>query len=410
MEEELLVGGEAKMDQDGGSTTFMLVGGGSGGHLTPLLAVATALKDKSPDASVVVVGQKNENLQEVVDHDSIDGVFSISAGKFRRYNGESLSSHLLDVRTLVLNVRDLFRFAVGIFEAWRLLGRIKPDGIFLKGGFVSVPIGLAARWRRIPYITHDSDAVPGLANRITAKHATYNATALPADFYPYDKSKTVQVGIPLRKEFSYVSNDDLAGFKKQLSINVSDPVLLCLGGGLGARGLNRALVSISAELLLKYPDLEMVHLSGKSLFEETKKLYHNALNEVSYNRVRVIDFTADLYVLSGAADVIVSRAGATSIAEFAVQSKPCVVVPNPVLTGGQQLHNAKVLQDNNAAMIVEENSPDELKNALYSLLDDVKKREELSNNLHKLSYKDSAERITGLLLSIVNHRTQKGRS
>lgn len=387
--------------------TVMIVGGGSGGHLTPLLAIAKSLKARDSHIRVVIVGQKKENLNVVVDDPAIDRSYEISAGKFRRYHGEGVLAHLRDVRTILLNIRDMFRTCAGIFQSLHLLGRTKPDVILLKGGFVSVPVGLAARIRRVPYITHDSDAVPGLANRITSSHAAYNTTAMAPELYPYDQSKTVQVGVPLRRDFCLVGPQEQATYKKELGIRPHDRVLLCTGGGLGAQKLNRAMSQLARELLEDFRDLQIVHLSGKKLFDETRDLYHNTLSEELYNRVRVLDFIVDLHSLSGAADVIVTRAGATSLAEFAAQAKACVVVPNPVLTGGQQIHNADVLRKREAAFVVDEDSVRALKDAVSSLLKSSQLRQEMGSRLHGTmsAYGDAADRLTDILLAVAEGRS-----
>ncbi len=385
----------------------VIVGGGSGGHLTPLLAIAKSLKTRDPHVRVSVIGQRNENLQVLVDDQTIDDSYVISAGKFRRYHGEGFFKHVFDFRTVALNFRDIFRMFAGSYQSWRLLGKLRPDVIMLKGGFVCVPVGIAARLRRIPYVTHDSDAVPGLANRITASHAAYNTTAMPPELYPYDKSKTVQVGVPLRSEFSQVSSFVQSSYKKELGIRPHDRVLFCTGGGLGAQKLNTLLSSIAPELLVKYPDLQIIHLSGIKLFNETKELYHKGLSEMLYNRVRVIDFFVDLHALSGAADTIVTRAGATSLAEFAAQEKACIVVPNPVLTGGQQLHNANVLIQKEAAIVVDEDNKAALTQAIEKMLNSSHLRHQYGVRLHETlgAHGDAADRLAVILLSISNGDT-----
>lgn len=379
--------------------SVMMVGGGSGGHLTPLLAVAMALKRRQSALRVTVVGQRNENLQEVVAHDSIDQVYSISAGKFRRYHGESFLAHVKDVKTIVLNIRDFFRFMHGIAESWRLLGRERPDVIFLKGGFVCVPVGIAAQLRRIPYFTHDSDAIPGLANRIVGKRARINMTAMPAEMYPYRQDKTVQVGIPLRPEFSLVTPEQMAEFKNSLGVDPSNLVLCCMGGGLGAQKLNRALAHISRNLLEQFPGLVIMHVAGQKLFTETEELYKRQLPVEMLLRIKVYDFYNDLFKLSGAADVVVTRAGATSIAELAVQAKPSIIVPNPVLTGGQQLQNARALEKAEAAVVVHEDDADALEAAITDLLASQEKRSALSERFHTLAYDNSTEKIVDVLLA-----------
>jgi UDP-N-acetylglucosamine--N-acetylmuramyl-(pentapeptide) pyrophosphoryl-undecaprenol N-acetylglucosamine transferase len=380
---------------------IVIVGGGSGGHLTPLVAVAESLKIAEPSVEIVHIGQKKEGLVDVTDHNAIDVYYSITAGKFRRYHGERFIARILDVQSFLLNARDFFKFIYGTIEAWWLLGKIKPDCIFLKGGFVSVPVGYAARLRHIPYLTHDSDAIPGLANRLTAKHAVFNTTALPVRLYPYDKAKTVQVGIPIRKEFIEVTQKIKNEAKKQLRINRQDQVVFCVGGGLGAQRVNHALVRASRELLNKNPRIIIIHLTGIKLFNETRIMYQECLTSELFKRVLLIDFTSELYKYSSAADVIVTRAGATNIAEFATQAKPCIIVPNPVLTGGQQLHNAKVLSDAKAALIVSEEELDSIGEVIFdALVMTEAQRTALGKALHKLAVADSADKLARLLLNI----------
>jgi len=388
------------------TTKIMLVGGGSGGHLTPLLAVAAEIKSQHPNTIVIHVGQKNENLHDVVGGADIDETYTIIAGKFRRYNGKSILSHLLDVKTVLLNFRDVFRFIAGTFQAWRLLGRTKPDSIMLKGGFVCVPVGYAAKIRRIAYITHDSDAVPGLANRMTAKHAVYNTTALPAGLYPYESAKTIQVGIPIRSEFVIVTPDIMRTSKQRLSINPDAQVLFAVGGGLGAQMINKALVGASLQILSQNSDIVIIHVTGKKLFTETKQLYSDVLSEEKMKSIKLIDFTTELFRYSSAADVVLTRAGATNIAEFAAQAKACVVIPAPHLTGGQQLHNATVLQHAGAAVILQEQELATLGDVLTNLLQAPESdREILGQKLNSLAVYDSANKLAALLFEIANNET-----
>jgi UDP-N-acetylglucosamine--N-acetylmuramyl-(pentapeptide) pyrophosphoryl-undecaprenol N-acetylglucosamine transferase len=381
--------------------TVILVGGGSGGHLTPLVSVAHALKEREPNVFTVFIGQIGENLHEIVHTSAIDDHTAIHAGKFRRYHGESFLQHMLDVKTILLNVRDFFRFLQGSIEAWRLIGRYKPDAIFLKGGFVSVPVGFAARLRHVPYITHDSDAVPGLANRLTAKHARWNTTALPAAIYPYDQKKCRHVGIPIQTDYSLVTDDAIKEARQRLGIPENAQLLVSVGGGLGARVMNHALVNVSKELL-QDKQRHIIHFTGKKLYEETIMLYNKqSLTEHMQDRLHVIDFTNELYTYTAAADVVMSRAGATNIAELSAQGKLCIIIPAPHLTGGQQLHNAAILQKRKAAIIVHEK---EL-SALAHHIEEVSNMKEsdkqtMKGRLHQLFVPYAAEKIASILLTL----------
>jgi UDP-N-acetylglucosamine--N-acetylmuramyl-(pentapeptide) pyrophosphoryl-undecaprenol N-acetylglucosamine transferase len=159
----------------------LLSGGGTGGHITPILAVAHQLKQQDPTVKTVYVGEHGGKFASLLDGNTdIDEIKTIFAGKLRRYHGDSWFKRLFDVRANLLNLRDLFLFGVGLLQSLWLVKKINPDVVFLKGGFVGVPVGLSAALWHKPFVTHDSDALPGLANRIVSRWAKYHATGMPA--------------------------------------------------------------------------------------------------------------------------------------------------------------------------------------------------------------------------------------
>lgn len=381
-----------------------MTGGGSGGHITPLLAVATELKQRQPDAHIIYVAQRGDRFGTVVaEHTAIDETHRIFAGKFRRYHSEGWKQ-LLDVKTMALNIRDAFFVCIGILQSVWKLHRLRPDIIFIKGGFVGVPVGLAAALLKIPFVTHDSDALAGLANRIIARWAAAHAVALPTESYTYPRSKTVTVGVPIAAEYQPVSAYDKRAFREKIGIPSEARMLFVTGGGLGAQRINKAIVTVSATLLKEFPDLYIVHTTGHKHHVEISEQYSHVLSDpTELERVQTLDFTNELYAYSGAADVIVARAGATNMAEFAMQGRACVVVPNPVLAGGHQLKNATAYEAANAAVIVTEtsldNGADALKRALVQLLHSPETREKLEKNLHTFAHPDSAKELVNLLLA-----------
>ncbi len=379
-----------------------MTGGGSGGHITPLLVVARELKQLRPDVQIVYIGQKGDGLADIPAADqNIDEVRVVRAGKLRRYHGEGFKQ-LLDFHTMALNLRDIFYVAAGLWQSFWLLKRERPDVIFVKGGFVGVPVGLAAAVLRIPYITHDSDALPGLANRIIARWARKHAVALPVDIYNYPKEKTVMVGVPISHEYQPFTAAQVIAAREQIGVPVKGRLLLVTGGGLGAKRLNDAVAICLQELLDRYPDLSVVQLAGRKLETDLRQLYKSLLKPADLKRVHVKGFVTNLHLYSGAADVIITRAGATSIAEFAAQRKACIVVPNPMLTGGHQTKNAKVLQERAAIKLVTE---DKLKKddhalmpPLVELFDNPAKAAMIGKALSEFSEPDSAKRLAMLLL------------
>src|ERR1044072_5785682 len=218
---------------------IIVTGAGSGGHITPVLAVAHELKKARPDVEIVYIGQRRDALGDIPAADkNIDRTYTVRAGKFRRYHGEGLKQ-LLDVKTLYLNLRDIIWVAVGLWQSFWLLGKVRPDVIFIKGGFVGVPVGLSAALRGIPYVTHDSDALPGLANRMIARWAKVHAVALPKEIYDYPPQKTVTVGVPISHQFKKLTAQEVTKERQQIGLGKAGKVLLVTGGGLGARNLNQ---------------------------------------------------------------------------------------------------------------------------------------------------------------------------
>src|SRR3990167_4698141 len=229
---------------------IIVTGGGSGGHITPLLAVADEIKRIDSSINVISVGERGSKFAHLTqNHATIDATRTIFAGKFRRYNGESFVSQILDVKTLLLNIRDVFFVLIGLVQAVVLIGREKPDVVFLKGGFVGVPIGLAAAlWRR-PIVTHDSDALPGLANRIVARWAHVHATGMPAKYYRYDAKKIKHVGVLVGRAYQTVTPELKNMYRREVGIPEQGTVLFITGGSLGSQRINTACASFVADLL-----------------------------------------------------------------------------------------------------------------------------------------------------------------
>jgi UDP-N-acetylglucosamine--N-acetylmuramyl-(pentapeptide) pyrophosphoryl-undecaprenol N-acetylglucosamine transferase len=381
--------------------TIVLCGGGTAGHITPLLAVARELRRINPSVHLVYIGERNGKFAQIVARGNLfDEIKLIPAGKFRRYHGQSLLACIIDIKTLLFNIWDFFKFLAGISLSIWLIGRLKPQAIFLKGGFVSVPVACAARIYKVPYITHDSDILPGLANRLSARWARYHATALGSEYYPYPKESVREVGVPVDEKFQSVTMRDQQAAKKSIGMMPADPVLFITGGSSGARRLNKTVVQILPQILQKFPKLQVLHQIGAGNEDQ-----YNDFSEAHKKRVKYFGVTASQHLYSAAADVIITRAGATAITEFAVQGKACIIVPNPFLTGGHQLKNAETFEQIGAAVVVQESdiksNPDVLYKATVDLLNNPKKRNELAGKLQATQAgKKAAHDIAKLIVEV----------
>jgi len=362
-----------------------------------------------PDVRLVYVGQTGDKLADIpIAHGNIDEVYTVRAGKFRRYHGQGVKQ-LFDVRTMLKNIRDFFFVIIGFWQSYWLLRKLKPAGMFVKGGYIAVPVGLAAALRHIPYVTHDSDIVPGLANRIIARWASAHAVALPKEVYNYPKDKTLTVGVPISSKFQPVTSVLQKSYRKDTNLENYQEIIFVTGGGLGSLNVNKMFAKISPELLNLYPKLAIVHSVGRDHVVFMSKYYDNLLSNASQkSRIIIKGFINDFYKYSGGADVIICRAGATNLAEFAVQGKACVVVPNPILTGGHQTKNADYLLKQQAIEVVLEN---DLKNntlklldVIRNLLDNPTNRHEMGKRLAKLAMPGATKQLAKLIMDVIKEK------
>ncbi len=380
----------------------MLVGGGTGGHILPLLAVAHNLKQSHPKVRILVVIDNSVKSALFAESSSyVDEVKRIKAGKYRRYPNRSVVERLLDIKTFALNIRDFFRMTMGIFQAIWLLKQEKPRIVFIKGGFVGVPIGIACRLTSTPFITHDSDASPGLANRIIGRWAHTHTVAMDRSLYKYPASKTLQVGIPVSADFVKVNKELKAQYRKAIGIPEQAKLILVTGGSLGAKELNGIVANISQSLLAD-PDIYVIHQTGNWKSNDLP---------VDNPRYRIADYLNNMYLYSGSADIIITRAG-SAIAEFATQQKTLIVVPAPQLADGHQLKNAEIIKNAHAGVVI---SQDELKQSptlILSIIDELLANSSLSqtlaNNLQDLYPPDATSKISQAILKIAKgQRTSK---
>lgn len=293
-------------------------------------------------------------------------------------------------------MRDFFRFVRGKAQSKRLISTIKPDVVFIKGGFVGVPVGLAAARAGIPIVTHDSDTTAGLANRLLAKHVTVHATGMPTELYSYPKDTMRYTGIPVAKNFKVVSETQKIKARQKLGIPDDDFVVLATGGSQGARNLNKIIQSQYSPILGLGNNVRLIHQVGKGNLSK-----HGYTDE----RLSQLEFTEEFAMYSAAADVVICRSSATTLAELGLQQRAIITVPSPFLAGGHQLKNAQLLADKQAAIVLQENEliakPTVLTDNLAKLYKDSKDRQDLAKNLHAITKPDAAKELAQLLIDTV---------
>ena len=319
----------------------------------------------------------------------------VVSGKLRRYHHLSVREHLLIPSVVIPNIIDMFKVLFGTLQAIVKLLLWRPDVVFAKGGYVCLPVGFAARLLRIPLVIHDSDAHPGLTNRLLAPHATYIATGAPLEHYPYPLDKTSYVGIPIAEAFRPASREERRATKLAHGFSPEQPLVVVTGGGLGAKRINDAIAQKVDEITTKS---SLLLISGVGQYDELR-----ARMGEDTEAWQLKDFVSEgMAELLAAADVVVARAGATSILELAAVGAPTILVPNARLTGGHQLKNAEVYETVQAVKIVDEAAIEQdggpLLKEILALLDDEPERLRLSENFRKFAKPQAAQETAELVM------------
>ena len=304
---------------------IVMTGGGTGGHVTPNLALIPRLQ--ADGWEVHYIGGVGGVEEELVSR--VQGVhyYSVSVGKLRRY---------FDIK----NFSDPFRVIKGIAQAKRIIRKIKPDVVFSKGGFVSVPVVYGARMNKVPVVTHESDLTPGLANKLCLPFASAQCCTFP-EAVPYAKGKGVHTGTPIRPEV--LSGSREAGLKR-FGFNANLPVLMVVGGSSGAQAINECVRSALPKLTQSF---QVLHLCGKGNLSVSLDGANN------YRQCEYLDVEmADAYAC---ADVLISRAGANALCEILALRKPALLIPYPKgASRGDQILNAASFESRKLARVLDQ--------------------------------------------------------
>lgn len=304
---------------------IVLTGGGTAGHVTPNIALLPALKKAGYE--ITYMGSHDGIEKKLISDFDIPYV-GISAGKFRRY---------FDLK----NFTDPFRVIKGFSEAKKFLKEYMPNVIFSKGGFVSVPVVRAAAVLKIPCVIHESDMTPGLANKLCVSAAKKVCCNFPETLKLLPAEKAVLTGSPIRSELS--QGNKLEGLN-MCGFSANKPVIMVIGGSLGAVNVNKAVREALPRLL---EDYQVVHLCGKD------KVDNLLLNTPGYKQFEYIK--AELKDLFAMADLVISRAGANAICELLALKKPNILIPLPAASSrGDQLLNARSFESQGFSIVIDE--------------------------------------------------------
>lgn len=349
----------------------VITGGGSGGHVMPLEAVVSELKSDKVD--ILYVGSGLELEKEMAERQKIP-YKKIYTGKLRRYFSWQ-------------NFLDIAKLKIGFWQSLLIVCKFKPDVIFAKGGYVTLPVVIAGWILRVPIIIHESDVIMGLANRWEAKLSRKICVGFPLENYPgLPLNKVIYTGNPIRHEFSKSHKPYAISHKA---------TILIIGGSQGSRFINNTVAAIMEKLTTNY---HVIHLCGQIDYEW--------LSKNNWPNYELYDFTGKVSELMASADLIISRSGANTLAEISALGKPSILIPIAESANDHQLANARFFEKNNAAIVCSENQL--TPNTLLAIIDNIISDQEIYRNLSlkasELANPDAAKAIKEGIIKIIEFK------
>jgi UDP-N-acetylglucosamine--N-acetylmuramyl-(pentapeptide) pyrophosphoryl-undecaprenol N-acetylglucosamine transferase len=361
---------------------IIISGGGTGGHIFPALSIAGEIRKRDPGASILFVGALGRMEMEKVPAAGFP-IIGLPVEGLQRKLG-------------FRNILVLFKLIVSLFKANKILKSFKPEIVVGVGGYASGPLLRMASFRKIPTLIQEQNSFAGITNRLLARKAAKICVAYTgmAKYFPADK--IVLTGNPVREElFGHnISKSQACGF---FGISGDRPVLMILGGSLGARTINHSIMEKIG--VFEQEDIEVLWQTGRVYYEEIRA----ALDPKGLKKIRYFRFIDRMDMAYHAADVIISRAGAGTISELCLLGKPVILVPSPNVAEDHQTKNAMALLKNKAAiMIPDAEAHDKLANSAIDLIHDLQMRKILGQNCANMALPNAAGRIVDEIYKLIN--------
>ncbi|WP_088124944.1 undecaprenyldiphospho-muramoylpentapeptide beta-N-acetylglucosaminyltransferase [Roseivirga misakiensis] len=366
------------------NTPYRLIisGGGTGGHVYPAIAIANAFMARFEDAEILFVGAKGKmEMQKVPEAGyPIEGLWI--SGLQRKLTLDNLSFPL--------------KLIDSILKSRKIIKRFKPDAVVGVGGYASGPLLRVATKKRIPSVIQEQNSYAGLTNKVLAGRVSKICVAYPGMEKFFPANKIVMTGNPVRSDISNLTNKRATGLK-HFGLSEDKPVLMILGGSLGARTLNDSMVD-GIEALVG-ANVQVIWQCGKFYYKEmSAKLEASAHGGL----IHLFEFLKEMDLAYAAADVVISRAGALSVSELSIAGKPTLFVPSPNVAEDHQSKNAKAMVDNEAALLVKDSEAKEnlIKRAI-ELINDQAEQEKLAKNIKTMARPAAAEEIVNEIVNLI---------
>lgn len=359
----------------------IISGGGTGGHIFPAISIANAIREQQPDAQILFVGAQGKMEMEKVPAAGYDIVGLPVAGFQRRLTWK--------------NITFFFKLAASLLKARKIISAFGPDVVVGVGGYASGPVLRMALRKKIPALIQEQNSFPGVTNRILSSKVNTICVAYEGMDRFFPGSKIVLTGNPIRQEL--LKPIDINEANTFFGLNPNRKTVLVIGGSLGARSINEGVLA-GIDIFVKN-EIQVIWQCGKLYFDEMNQ----ALKSKGVEKyVNISDFVSRMDLAYGRADVVISRAGASSISEIALLGKAAVFVPSPNVSEDHQTKNAKALVDNQAALMIKDAESNCIAQVAVDLLNDNEKLLSIRSKVSDLSHPNASKEIADEVIKLVN--------
>ncbi len=360
---------------------LIITGGGTGGHIYPAIAIAKKVRKGLPDCDILYVGGRYGLEKDIVKREGI--AF------------EGITVRGIDRRNIFKAIKALFMVVGALYQSFAIMRRFKPDLVIGTGGYVSGPVVMMASLMGIDTMIHEQNVIPGFTTRRLSRHAKKILISFK-ETIPYfkEKNKLYYTGVPVREIFNKVNREQA---RKDLYINENDKLIVSLGGSNGAVKINE----ISQRLAYRISDYDNVryfHITGKRFYD---KYIETLDNTKICERVTILEYIDDIATLLAASDLVISRSGALSLAEFIALNLPAILIPSPNVANNHQTENARVFEKTGAAIVLEEKELDfeDVMGHIDGLLENPEKLEHMRKMYQKFPMENALNTIMSMVYS-----------
>lgn len=366
----------------------IITGGGTGGHINPGIAIAKKLKEMHGDANILFIGTENGLEKKMVPKEGFDIQFITVEGLNKKLSLDTIKSAFAGLK--------------GYRRASRILKEYKPDIVVGTGGYVCGPVVLSAFFHGIPTVIHEQNAIPGVTNKILSKVATQIAISFKESEKFFPSAKVKFTGNPVKEQIINLNRDkaiEVWGFDK------TKPILFVVGGSRGAKNINNAVTDLIPKLIEE--NIQLIFVTGENGYNTTiKKLEEAKINIKNLKGVKILPFIYNMQDALGACDLIVSRAGATTLSEVTAVGIPAILIPSPYVANNHQEYNAIVLEENGAAILIKESQLNQniLGEQIINIIKNKDTLKRMAQNSKQMAVMDAGDNIYGLIKGILDKK------